>query len=39
MMFNQDGSMSISKKGNYVREWMCPSKGKIEDLVGTRALF
>ncbi|XP_037052707.1 uncharacterized protein LOC119086202 [Peromyscus leucopus] len=31
MMFNQDGGMLISKKGNIVREWMWPSKGKIED--------
>ncbi|XP_015862414.2 uncharacterized protein C3orf20-like isoform X4 [Peromyscus maniculatus bairdii] len=31
MMFNQDGGMLISKKGNIIREWMWPSKGKIED--------
>ncbi|XP_040493272.1 uncharacterized protein C3orf20 homolog isoform X4 [Ursus maritimus] len=33
MMFNQDGGMVISKKGNIVREWMWPSKGKLDDPV------
>lgn len=33
MMFNQDGGMVISKKGNVVREWMWPSKGKLDDPV------
>ncbi|XP_040610956.1 uncharacterized protein C3orf20 homolog isoform X2 [Mesocricetus auratus] len=31
MMFNQDGGILINKKGNIIREWMWPSKGKIED--------
>ncbi|XP_053439328.1 uncharacterized protein LOC128580885 [Nycticebus coucang] len=33
MMFNQDGGMVISKKGNILREWMWPSKGKLDDPV------
>nr|XP_045378385.1 uncharacterized protein C3orf20-like [Camelus bactrianus]XP_045378386.1 uncharacterized protein C3orf20-like [Camelus bactrianus] len=30
VMFNQDGGMVISKKGNIIREWMWPSKGKLD---------
>ncbi|KAB0379127.1 hypothetical protein FD755_010705 [Muntiacus reevesi] len=33
MMFNQDGGMILSKKGTTVREWMWPSKGKLDDPV------
>ncbi|XP_023365200.1 uncharacterized protein C3orf20-like isoform X2 [Otolemur garnettii] len=33
MMFNQDGGMVISKKGHILREWMWPSKGKLDDPV------
>ncbi|XP_058597713.1 uncharacterized protein C3orf20 homolog isoform X1 [Neofelis nebulosa] len=33
MMFNQDGGMVIGKKGNIIREWMWPSKGKLDDPV------
>lgn len=39
MMFNQDGGMVISKKGNIVREWMWPSKGKLDDPVDVWVLF
>ncbi|XP_069846458.1 uncharacterized protein C3orf20-like [Dipodomys merriami] len=31
MMFNQNGGMVISRKGHIMREWMWPSKGKLED--------
>ncbi|XP_026640243.1 uncharacterized protein C3orf20 homolog [Microtus ochrogaster] len=31
MMFNQDGGILISKKGSIIREWVWPSKGKIDD--------
>ncbi|XDC53397.1 hypothetical protein R6Z07M_004579 [Ovis aries] len=33
MMFNQDGGMMLSKKGTTVREWIWPSKGKLDDPV------
>eukprot|EP00071_Canis_lupus_P025486 XP_022259043.1 uncharacterized protein C3orf20 homolog isoform X2 [Canis lupus familiaris] len=33
MMFNQDGGLVISKKRKIVREWMWPSKGKLDDPV------
>ncbi|KAG8514010.1 hypothetical protein J0S82_003610, partial [Galemys pyrenaicus] len=33
MMFNRDGGIVFSKKGNIVREWMWPSKGKLNDPV------
>ncbi|XP_044940754.1 uncharacterized protein C3orf20 homolog isoform X2 [Mustela putorius furo] len=33
MMFNRDGGMVISKKGDIIREWMWPSKGKLDDPV------
>ncbi|KAM4881792.1 uncharacterized protein C3orf20-like isoform 2-T2 [Thomomys bottae] len=30
MMFNQNGGMVISRNGHIIREWMWPSKGKLE---------
>ncbi|XP_006154949.2 uncharacterized protein C3orf20 homolog [Tupaia chinensis] len=33
MMFNQDGGLVISKNGILTREWMWPSKGKLNDPV------
>ncbi|KAF6119623.1 hypothetical protein HJG60_010089 [Phyllostomus discolor] len=33
MMFNQDGGIVMSKTGNTKREWMWPSKGKLDDPV------
>ncbi|KAM8935482.1 uncharacterized protein AAEQ78_018701 isoform 2-T6 [Lycaon pictus] len=33
MMFNQDGGLVISKKRKIVREWLWPSKGKLDDPV------
>ncbi|XP_032730144.1 uncharacterized protein C3orf20 homolog [Lontra canadensis] len=33
MMFNRDGGMVISKEGDIIREWMWPSKGKLDDPV------
>ncbi|KAJ1061807.1 hypothetical protein K5549_002842 [Capra hircus] len=33
MMFNQDGGMMLSKKGTTVREWIWPSKGRLDDPV------
>nr|XP_020143311.1 uncharacterized protein LOC105877108 [Microcebus murinus] len=36
VMFNQDGGMVISKKGKIIREWMWPSKGKLDDPVEIR---
>lgn len=39
MMFNQDGGMVIGKKGNIIREWMWPSKGKLDDPVEIWVLF
>ncbi|XP_032202624.1 uncharacterized protein C3orf20 homolog [Mustela erminea] len=33
MMFNRDGGMVISKEGDVIREWMWPSKGKLDDPV------
>lgn len=33
MMFNQDGGMVIGKKGNIVKKWTWPSKGKLDDPV------
>ncbi|XP_012590689.1 PREDICTED: uncharacterized protein C3orf20 homolog [Condylura cristata] len=32
-MCNRDGGIVFSKKGNIVREWMWPSKGKLQDPV------
>ena len=39
MMFNQDGGLVISKKRKIVREWMWPSKGKLDDPVDIWVLF
>ncbi|XP_037369747.1 uncharacterized protein C3orf20-like isoform X2 [Talpa occidentalis] len=33
MMFNRDGGIVFSKKGDVVKEWMWPSKGKLNDPV------
>ena len=39
MMFNQDEGMMLSKEGTTVREWMWPSKGKLDDPVEIWVLF